>query len=80
MKHVKMVVIFPTYEDVETVKKTLPTVMDECARTGSGLIIHDASVDNREEMWAYLRSVTEGTDAFLILTSAVSMAVHAIYA
>ena len=74
MRQTEMAVIFPTYEDVETVKKTLPSVIEECHRSDAALIVHDASVVRREEMRRYLTETCEGDTAFLIMTSAMSMA------
>jgi len=74
MRQAEMVVIFPTFEDVDTVKKTLPSVLEECRRSGAALIVHDASEKNRDEMWSYLQSVCNGDGVFLILTSPISMA------
>jgi hypothetical protein len=74
MKMREMAVIFPTYEDVDTVRKTLPSVIEECRRTESALIVHDASEKNRDEMWVFLKEICGGGQAFLILTSPMSMA------
>lgn len=73
MKNAELAVIFPCYEDVETVEKTLPSVIEECRRTGAALVIHDASVRNRERMWAFLTQACAEDRAYLMLTSAISM-------
>ncbi len=67
-----MAIIYPTYEDVETVRLTLPSILAEARQSGAALIVHDASVTRTAEMRDYLTE-TCSTDAFLILTSPMSM-------
>lgn len=74
MSPAELAVIFPTYEDVETVRKTLPSVVEECRRSGAALVVHDSSVKHRGEMWSFLHSVCDGEQEFLLLTSPISMA------
>jgi hypothetical protein len=74
MPSAELTVIFPTFEDVETVLQTLPSVVQECRRSGAALIVHDASVKNRGEMWSRLQAICDGEREFLLLTSPISMA------
>ena len=73
MQSTEMVVIFPTYEDVGTVAKTLPSGIAECQRSRSALIVHDASETNREEMWTYLKHICHDKSVFLTLILALKV-------
>lgn len=66
--------IFPTFENLEVVKTTLPCIIAECERTGSKLIVHDSSNNARDAKWRYLRDLRDNQDFFLILSDNLSMA------
>ena len=71
----QFVIIFPTFERLGVVKRTLPSVIEEVKRNdGAQLIVHDSSVNNRSEKWEYLRHLNRENDFFLILSSNLSMA------
>ncbi|NCD40626.1 MAG: hypothetical protein EOL88_00890 [Bacteroidia bacterium] len=66
--------IYGTFENLEVVKQTLPSIVEETKRSNSKLIVHDSSVNNREEKWKYLQDLNKDNDFFLILSSNMSMA------
>ena len=79
MNKAGMLIIFPTFEDLETVVKTLPTVLDETLRTPDAkLIIHDTSVKDREIKWGWLQQLVNAPECknkvTLILSDNMSMA------
>jgi len=67
-------VIYPTFEKPEASRATLPSVLEEAARAGARVIVHDSSVEGRDEKWAWLRSLRDDFDFFLLLTDNCSMA------
>lgn len=66
--------IFATYEKLDVVKQTLPTVIEETKRCDAKLIVHDSSIEFREGKWEYLKELNKNNDFFLILSSNLSMA------
>lgn len=75
MNKTEFLVIFPTFGNLDVVKKTLPTVIEEVKKNDAMLIVHD-STDTKEqdEKWEYLRKVNKENDFFLILSTNLSMA------
>jgi len=74
MKKTKFLTIFPSFENLSVVKQTLPSIIEETKENDARLIVHDSSVNNREEKWNYLKELNENDDFFLILSSNMSMA------
>ena len=74
MDKTEFLTIYGTFENLEAVKKTLPSVIEETRRTGSRLIVHDSSLQGQDEKWVYLRELNRDNDFFLILSSNLSMA------
>ncbi|HNY03189.1 MAG TPA: hypothetical protein PKG48_11405 [Bacteroidales bacterium] len=66
--------IYRTFERLEMVKQTLPGIVEETRRQGARLIVHDTSVEGREEKWRYLQDLNRENDFFLILSSNCSSA------
>ena len=66
--------IYGTFENLEVVMLTLPSILEETKRSNSKLIVHDSSVNKREEKWKYLQDLNKDNDFFLILSSNMSMA------
>jgi hypothetical protein len=66
--------IYPTFEKPEASRATLPGVLEEASRAGARVIVHDSSVKDRDEKWAWLRALREEFDFFLLLTDNCSMA------
>lgn len=56
------------------VRRTLPSVIEETRRNNARLIVHDTSVDGRDEKWEYLKGLNRNDDFFLILSSNMSSA------
>jgi hypothetical protein len=56
----EFLVIFPTYGAIDTVRRTLPSVVRECAESGAALMIHDSTEqkDGRDEKWALIREIS----------------------
>jgi hypothetical protein len=74
MNKTEFLTIFGTFEKIEIVKKTLPSIIDETQRNNAKLIVHDSSVEQRQEKWDYLLDLNKNNDFFLILSSNMSMA------
>jgi hypothetical protein len=74
MDQTECLTIFASFENLEVVKKTLPSVIAETRRNDARLIVHDSSVVSRQEKWAYLLDLNKSRDFFLILSDNMSMA------
>jgi len=74
MEKTEFLTIFPTFENLEVVKKTLPSVIEETKRNDAKLIVHDSSVNGRQEKWDYLHELNKTGDFFLILSNNLPMA------
>jgi hypothetical protein len=74
MDKTSFLTIFRTFERLENVQRTLLPVIEETKRNDARLIVHDTSVENREEKWNYLKSLNHHDDFFLILSSNMSSA------
>jgi len=74
MDKTEFLTIFPTFENLDTVRKTLPSVIEETKRNDARLIVHDSSVKSRDVKWDYLRELNRNNDFFLILSDNLSMA------
>ena len=71
----KLVIIFPTFEQLETVKKTLPSILEEVQRHANcQLIVYDCSIKNKQEKWNYLESLKDKYNFFLVMSDNTSMA------
>jgi len=70
----ELLIIFPTFEKLEVVKKTLQSIIEEIKGHDARIIVHDSSVKGRKEKWAYLLTLNENDDFFLILSNNLSMA------
>ena len=73
MHRAQFLTIFPSFEDLQTIQQTLPTVLEEVERNDAALIVHDCSVTNRQEIWQWLQDFNKGR-YLLILTDQLSMA------
>lgn len=74
MDKTKFLTIFPSFENLEVVKKTLPSVIEETKRNDAKLIVHDSSVNEKNEKWKYLQELNKNNDFFLLLSNNLSMA------
>ena len=74
MDKTEFLTIFPTFENLDVVKQTLPSVIEETKRNDAKLIVHDSSEHGREEKWEYLKEVNDDNDFFLLLSTNLSMA------
>jgi len=74
MEKTKFLTIFPTFEKLEVVRQTLPTVIDETKRNDAKLIVHDSSLNGKKEKWAYLQELNKNNDFFLLCSDNLSMA------
>jgi hypothetical protein len=66
--------IFRSFERLDVVKQTLPAIIEETRRNDAKLIVHDSSVNNRDEKWAWLQDLNRENDFFLQLSSNISSA------
>ena len=74
MEKTKFLTIFASFENLEVVKQTLPTVIAETRENDARLIVHDSSVKSREKKWRYLHELNRDKDFFLLLSDNLSMA------
>ncbi len=74
MDKTRFLTIFGTFEKLESVKAVLPGVVEETRKNDARLIVHDSSVQGREEKWAYLQELNVNNDFFLMLSDNISMA------
>ncbi len=74
MEKTELLVIFPTFENLDVVKKTLPTIISEVKRNNAKLLVHDSSVKMKKEKWDWLQKINKNGDFFLILSDNMSMA------
>jgi hypothetical protein len=74
MQKATFLTLFSTFDDLETVSRTLPTVLAESSRHDARVLVHDCSVTERDAKWAYLRELSRQHEFHLILSSPVSMA------
>jgi hypothetical protein len=74
MDKTSFLTIYASYEQLDVVKQTLPSVIEESRRNDARLIVHDSSVNNRQEKWEYLMSMNQNDEFFLLLSSNLSMA------
>jgi hypothetical protein len=74
MDKTEFLTIYPTFENLEVVKQTLPSVISETKNNNAKLIVHDSSEKGREEKWNYLRELNSNNDFFLLLSTNLSMA------
>jgi hypothetical protein len=73
MRKVEFLTIYPSFEKLDVVRQTLPSVIEETARHNAALIVHDSSVKGRAEKWEYLQSLNKDNRFFLCLTDNLSM-------
>src|ERR1039457_2720580 len=66
--------IYGSFEQLDVVKQTLPSIIEETKLSNAKLIVHDSSVKNRDEKWEYLKELNKDDDFFLLLSSNLSMA------
>ncbi len=66
--------IYKTFERTGAAMLTLPTIIEETMRNDARLIVHDSSVEGRDEKWQYLLDLNRDNDFFLILSSNMSSA------
>lgn len=74
MQKTTFLTIYASFENLDVVKKTLPSIIEETKRSGAQLIVHDSSIKNRDEKWEYLKHLNSEHDFFLILSDNLSMA------
>ncbi len=74
MDKTEFLTLFASFENLDVVRQTLPSVVAETLRHDARLIVHDSSVNGREEKWAYLQELNKNRDFFLILSDNLSMA------
>jgi len=77
MQKVEFLTIYATFGNLNVVKKTLPSVLEETHRYGNAkLIVHDSTerTHGRDRKWRYLKSLEKKHNFFLLLSSNLSMA------
>ncbi len=70
---VEFLTIYCCFEDVDTVSRMLPTVLDESKRTGAAVVVHDCSVTNRPAMEALIQDMKREHTFFFVRTDPIPM-------
>jgi len=70
---VEFLTISCCFEDVETVARMLPSVLEESRRAGGAVVVHDSSVENGEAMDGLLRELKREHAFFHVRTDPISM-------
>ncbi len=65
--------VFNSFEDLETIKLTLPSIVEETVATGSALVVHDCSVRNRAEIRRFIEGF-ECDEVFVVFSSRLDQA------
>lgn len=74
MDKTEFLTIFGSFENLDVVKQTLPSIIEETRHNDARLIVHDSSVEDRREKWDYLLGLNNDHDFHLILSDNMSMA------
>jgi hypothetical protein len=74
MNKKEFLTIYPTFERLSLVKKTLPTIIEETQKNDAMLIVHDSSVKERDKKWQFLQELNNQNDFLLLLSDNISMA------
>src|SRR5258706_1902858 len=75
MKKVEFLTVFATYDSLSTIRRTLPSVVEETKRAEAALIVHDSTEGaHRQDVWGWLQDLNRDNEFFLILSSNLSMA------
>jgi len=74
MDKTEFLTIFPTFQNLDVVKRTLPSIVEETRRNDARLIVHDCSLDSRPEKVDYLRDASRDGEFFLLTSHNMSMA------
>lgn len=75
MDKTKVLVVYISFGNLDTVKQALPSIIDEVKGFDARLIIHDSGTQNRDEVWNYLgRLSLDNPVITLLLTSSLSFA------
>jgi glycosyltransferase involved in cell wall biosynthesis len=76
MNKKQFVTIFQTYGNLDVVKQTLPSVVNDSKDNDAAIIVFDSTEirDNRKDKWKYLQNANVNDDFFLILSSNLSVA------
>lgn len=70
MNKVETLIIFPTYNKLEIVKKTLPSIIKEVKNNDAALIVFDTTdTGNKNRKWKYLERLNANEDFTLILST-----------
>ncbi len=73
MKIREFLTVFNSFEDLETIQKTLPSVVEETKAAGAALVIHDCSVRDRVKIRKFIEEF-ECNEVFLIFSSRLDQA------
>ena len=72
--HIKdFLTVFTSFEDLDTIEKTLPSVVEETLATNSALVIHDCSVQQRDSIRGFIQAF-EAQDVFVLFSSPTNQA------
>jgi glycosyltransferase involved in cell wall biosynthesis len=74
LEKTRFLTIFATYNALDTIRQTLPSIVEETRRSDARLIVHDSSDRDRDAVWAWLQERNRNRDFFLVLTDNLSMA------
>lgn len=74
MDKTEFITIYPTFQNLDVVRQTLPTIIAETSRNDARLIVHDCSLDSQPEKVDYLRDLSRHGEFFLVSSHNMSMA------
>ena len=76
MDQTEFLTIVGSYANLDIVRQTLPTVIEETKRNNARLIVHDSTEPRhgQTEKWAYLQDMERQHGFFLLLSTNLSMA------
>jgi glycosyltransferase involved in cell wall biosynthesis len=71
-KH-RLLVVINTFNDLDTIKLTLPSVVADATPHSAKVVVHDCSTENREEIRSWLSRFADESGIFLIMSSRLSL-------
>lgn len=73
MNQKEFLTVFNSFEDLETIRQTLPTVVAESKAADAALVIHDCSLKNRPEIRKFIEGFESDT-VFVVFSSRLDQA------
>lgn len=74
IKKTRLLVVINTFNDLDAIRTTLPTVVEDVRGISAQIIVHDCSTERCGETWTWLKRYADQNDVFLMLSSRMSLA------